>query len=135
MAAFDKLDNLCAIVDVNGLGQSRPEPVHDTEAAASPHAGSAFGWHTIVIDGHDMKQILDALAEASATKGKPTMILAKTFKGKGVSFRRRQRSWHGKALKKGEEFEKALKELEAQLVAEPDGPRSAIRRTGRHTVD
>jgi len=76
----------------------------------------AFGWHAIVIDGHDMAQILDAFAEAKATKGQPTMILARTIKGKGVSFVEGKNGWHGKPFKKGEELDRAIAELEKQFV-------------------
>src|SRR5262247_3317681 len=77
VAAVDGLDNLCGITDVNALGQSRPTMwQHDLEQFARRWTG--FGWHAIVIDGHDMTAILDALDEARRTKGKPTMILAKT---------------------------------------------------------
>ena len=127
MAAFHKLDSLCAIVDVNGLGQSRPTQYgHDMEAHRRRWLG--FGWHTIVIDGHDMQQILDALAEARRTSQTPTVILARTFKGHGVSFLEDQPNWHGKVLKKGDELQKALAELEAQFVPEPDGARIEIKK-------
>jgi transketolase len=76
----------------------------------------AFGWHAIVVDGHDLAQILDAFAEAKATKGQPTMILARTIKGKGVSFVEGKNGWHGKPFKKGEELDRALAELEQQFV-------------------
>src|SRR6478752_5788609 len=81
----------------------------------------AFGWHAIVIDGHDLAAILDALGEARRTKGRPTMILARTIKGKGVSFVEGKDGWHGKAFKKGEELDRALAELEKQFVPAPDG--------------
>ena len=117
VAEFHKLDSLCAIVDVNALGQSRATQYgHDLEAHRRRWNG--FGWHAVVIDGHDLQQILDALDEARRTKQKPTVILAKTDKGHGVSFLSGASGWHGKALKKGDEFDKALKELEAQLVPE-----------------
>jgi transketolase len=80
-----------------------------------------FGWHAIVIDGHDFSAILDALAEARATRGKPTMILARTIKGKGVSFAEGKDGWHGRPFKKGEELDKALAELEKQFVPAPAG--------------
>ena len=84
VGAQEGLDNLCAITDVNGLGQSRATMwQHDVEQFA--RRWRAFGWHAITVDGHDMGQILDALAEARATKGRPTMIVAATQKGKGVS--------------------------------------------------
>ena len=117
LGEFYKLDSLCAIVDVNGLGQSRATQYgHDMEAHRRRWAG--FGWHTVVIDGHDLAQILDALAEARRTKEKPTAILAKTDKGHGVSFLSGAANWHGKAVKKGEELQRAIAELEAQLVPE-----------------
>jgi transketolase len=116
IAAFDKLDNLCGITDVNGLGQSRPTMwQHDMEQFA--RRWSAFGWKPIVIDGHDMKAILAAFEQARQTKGQPTMILARTLKGKGVSFVEGKDGWHGKAFKKGEEMDKAIAELEKQMVA------------------
>jgi transketolase len=112
---MDKLDNLCAITDVNGLGQSRATMwQHDMEQFS--RRWNAFGWHAIVIDGHDMAAILDALDEARRTKGQPTMILARTIKGKGVSFVEGKEGWHGKAFKKGEELDRALAELEKQVV-------------------
>jgi transketolase len=120
VAAMDGLDNLCGITDVNALGQSRPTMwQHDMEAIA--RRWRAFGWHTIVIDGHDFDAILDALAEARRTKGQPTMILARTIKGKGVSFVEGKEGWHGRAFKKGEELDNALAELEQQFVAAPPG--------------
>ena len=83
-AAHDGLDSLCGITDVNGLGQSGPSIWnHDMEAYAAKWR--AFGWHAIVIDGHDLPEILDAFEEARRTKGQPTMILARTLKGKGIS--------------------------------------------------
>jgi len=119
-AAMDRLDNLCGVTDVNALGQSGPTMwQHDMEQFA--RRWRAFGWHTIVIDGHDMSAILDALAEARRTTGQPTMILARTIKGKGVSFVEGQDGWHGKAFKKGEELNRALAELESQFVPIPDG--------------
>jgi len=122
VAAMDGLDNLCGITDVNGLGQSRATMwQHDMEQFA--RRWRAFGWHAIVIDGHDMSAILDAFAEARATSGQPTMILARTIKGKGVSFVEGKDGWHGKAFKKGEEMDRALAELETQFVPVPaDGP-------------
>ena len=119
VAANDGLDNLCAITDVNALGQSRPTMwQHDMEQFA--RRWRAFGWHAIVIDGHDMSAILDALAEARETKGLPTMILARTIKGKGISFAEGKDGWHGKALN-AEEMGRAVGELEAQLVVVPGG--------------
>ena len=115
VAALDALDNLCGITDVNALGQSRPTMwQHDMDQFA--RRWNAFGWHAIVIDGHDVAAILDALDEARRTSGRPTMILARTIKGKGISFVEGKDGWHGKAFKKGEELDRALAELEKQFV-------------------
>ena len=120
VAAFDKLDSLCGITDVNGLGQSGPTQwQHDMEALAA--RWQAFGWNAIVVDGHDLTDILGALDRARQTKSHPTMILAKTLKGKGVSLMEGKGGWHGKPLKKGGELDVALAELESQMVPE-DGP-------------
>ena len=114
-AQFYKLDSLCAIVDVNALGQSRATQLgHDMDAHRRRWEG--FGWHTVVIDGHDMDRILAALDEGRQTRGVPTAILARTLKGKGVSFLENAPNWHGKALKKGDELDRAIRELEAQIV-------------------
>jgi transketolase len=117
LAAFYQLDSLCAIVDVNGLGQSRPTQFgHDMDAHQRHWAG--FGWHTVVVDGHDLPQLLSAFDEARRTKQKPTVILAKTDKGHGVSFLSGAANWHGKAVKKGDELQRAMQELDAQFVAD-----------------
>ena len=118
VAHLYRLDSLCGIVDVNGLGQSRAtELQHDMETHRA--RWQAFGWHAVVIDGHDMAQILDAYAEARDTTGRPTVILARTQKGKGVSFTEAKPNWHGKPLKP-EEAERAYAELEAQIVSETE---------------
>ncbi len=125
MAQFHKLDSLCAIVDVNGLGQSRETQLdHDMDGHRSRWQG--FGWHAIVIDGHDIPEIEKAFEDARATKGKPTVVLARTIKGKGVSWVEGKPGWHGKAFKKGEEADRAIKELEGQLVPEPAGSKLTI---------
>jgi transketolase len=92
---------------------------HDMEALA--RRWRAFGWHAIVVDGHDLDAILDAYAEARRTKGQPTMILARTIKGKGISFVEGKDGWHGRAFKKGDELDRALAELERQFVPAPPG--------------
>jgi transketolase len=120
VASAYKLDSLCGITDVNALGQSGPTQwQHDTEPLAS--RWRAFGWHVLTVDGHDLVEILDALDKARQTRGRPTMILARTIKGKGVSLMEGKEGWHGKPLKKGEELDKALAELQTQFVPE-DGP-------------
>jgi transketolase len=120
MAASHKLDSLCGIIDVNALGQSQPTQLqHDMQAYAN--RWSAFGWYTVVVDGHDLTAILDALAQARRVTDRPTMILARTIKGKGISLLEGKGGWHGKTLKKGAEADQALAELQAQLVTD-DGP-------------
>jgi len=122
VAALDKLDNLCGITDVNALGQSRPT-MWQHDMGQFERRWKAFGWHAIVIDGHDLTQILDAFAEARSTKGQPTMILARTEKGKGVSFVEGKDGWHGRPFKKGDELDRAIAELEKQFVTAADsGP-------------
>jgi transketolase len=109
-----KLDNLCAIVDVNRLGQSDPTMLqHDMKAYKARWAG--FGWNALVVDGHNHKALLTAFASAAKTKGKPTVLLAKTFKGKGISFMENHPSWHGKPVPKGEETQKAIDELTKRI--------------------
>ena len=120
VAVSEKLDSLCGITDVNALGQSGPTQwQHDTEQLAT--RWRAFGWHTLTVNGHDVPEVLDALEQARQTRGRPTMILARTLKGKGISFMEGKGGWHGKPIKKGEELEKALAELQSQFVAE-EGP-------------
>ena len=115
-AHFFKLDSLCAILDINALGQSRAtELAHDIDTYRV--RWSAFGWHVVAIDGHNLEQILDAYKEARATKGRPTIILARTLKGKGVSFTEGLPNWHGKAMSK-EQMEKAIDELNRQMSPE-----------------
>ena len=117
VAAFDRLDSLCGITDVNALGQSGPTQwQHDLEALAA--RWRAFGWNALLVNGHDLPEILDALDKARQTRGRPTMILAKTLKGKGVSVMEGNGGWHVKPLQKGEELDKALAELQSQFVPE-----------------
>ncbi len=116
VAHFHHLDSLCAIVDVNGLGQSREtEFAHHMDVFRLRF--EAFGWHAVVIDGHDMAQIVAAFDEARATSGRPTAVLARTLKGKGVSLSEGKGGWHGKAYKKDEAVQ-AIAELEAGLQPE-----------------
>jgi len=107
--AHYKCDNLCAILDYNGFQiDGKICDVMGLEPVAAKW--QAFGWHTIEIDGHNMAQILSAYEEAKNTKGKPTIIIARTIKGKGVSFMENVCDFHGRAPTK-EEAEKALEEL------------------------
>ena len=112
-AAKWKLDNLCVFVDVNGLQiDGRTADVMPSEPLDAKFA--AFNWNVLKVDGHDMEAILGALAAAREAKGRPTVILAATVKGKGVSFMEGQAGWHGKAPN-DEQFAQARSELEAQI--------------------
>ncbi len=136
-AMHHRLDNLCAVIDVNGFGQSRPTRcVHDLDALARSWQG--FGWHTVCVDGHDVSALLAAYAEARATTARPTMILARTLKGKGVSFLEGKAGWHGKPIKKGDDLDRAIAELKGSLepgvpalptVSRPAGDDRAPRRS------
>lgn len=109
IAAYYKLNNLIAVLDVNRLGQ-RGQTMHGHDVDAYKKKLEAFGWETVVIDGHDMGEIVGAYEYAVNVADKPVVIIAKTMKGKGVSFLEDKDGWHGKALNK-EELEKALGEL------------------------
>ena len=116
-----RLDNLCAITDVNGYGQSRATQWgHDM--AAYRNRWQAFGWHAIVVDGHDVGAIVAALEEARGTTERPTMILARTVKGKGVSLIEGKDGWHGKPIPAGADLDGALDELHARLGPETAAP-------------
>lgn len=113
-AAHYKLDNLCAIVDNNNLQIDgtveevmSPYPITDKFAA--------FGWNVITINAHDFDQIEAAMNAAKAVKGKPTVLVQKSVKGKGVSFMENQVSWHG-AAPNAEQYETAMAELNAALA-------------------
>lgn len=110
LASYYKLNNLVGIIDVNALGQSQ-RTMYAFDIDTYCQRFEAFGWQTIGIDGHDYDEILPALDKAKASTDKPTMIVAKTFKGQGVSFLANEDNWHGKAVPKGEELDKALNEL------------------------
>ena len=112
-ASHYKLDNLLAIVDFNGLqidgnitDVMNPTPIDEKF--------KAFGWNVLTVDGHDIDALLDCYEEAKNFKGAPTVIIARTIKGKGVSFMENQAGWHGAAPNK-EQVELALKEIEEAL--------------------
>ena len=113
-ASHYKLDNLCVIVDNNGL-----QIDGNIEKVMSPYPIDeklkAFGFHVMVIDGHDFDQIEAAFAEAKTVKGQPCAILMKTVKGKDVSFMENNAGWHGKATNPAE-YETAMTELKAKLA-------------------
>ena len=105
-----KLDNLVVLIDRNGIQQEgRTEDIMPLEPLADKWR--AFGWHVLEIDGHDVRQVLEALAAARAVKGRPVCILARTVKGKGVSFMENVIKYHGAATT-DEELSRALAELE-----------------------
>jgi transketolase len=106
-AAFFGLDNLTAIIDVNRLGQ-RGETMHGWDISAYADRARAFGWHVVEIDGHDINQIDDAYNEARMNAGRPTAIIARTIKGKGVPEIENKNGFHGKAL---EDADAAIQEL------------------------
>jgi transketolase len=109
-ASHYKCDNLCAILDYNGYQiDGKTREIMNLEPLIAKW--QSFGWHTISIDGHSMKEILSAFDEAKTVKGKPAIIIARTIKGKGVSFMENVLDFHGRAPTK-EEAERALKELE-----------------------
>jgi transketolase len=112
ISSYYKLHNLCATIDVNRLGQSQ-ETMLEHDMAAYQARWNAFGWQALVVDGHNIPQLLDAYEKAAHTADRPTVVLARTLKGKGIPFAEDRLGWHGKALKKGEELETALRALEA----------------------
>ena len=117
-AAKYHLDNLCAVIDVNGLQiDGKTADVMPTEPLDKKL--EAFGWHVLKVDGHDLAAVADAFQQAKGLAGAPTMILAKTVKGKGVSFMENQAGWHGKAPNE-EQYQAARQELAAAL-AEKEG--------------
>lgn len=112
-ASHRKLDNLVALLDYNGLQiDGRIEDVKSLTGIRQRF--QAFGWHVIEADGHDVEAIASALDEARGMKGKPSVIIAKTVKGKGVSFMEDQASWHGTAPKP-DQLEQALGELRGEV--------------------
>lgn len=109
LAAHHRLDNLTTILDRNVMQiDGTTEQIMALEPLAEKWR--AFGWNVLEIDGHDMVQIISALELAKGTKGKPTMIVANTVKGKGISFMENELAYHGRALTK-EEMERAREEL------------------------
>ena len=108
-AAHRRLDNVCVILDCNGVQENGPVAVIKGEEPLDEKWRS-FGWHVLEADGHDFGEMLSALDEAETVTGKPTIIIAHTVKGKGVSFMEGQAVWHGKAPGR-EELRRALSDL------------------------
>ena len=109
-ASHYKLDNLCVVVDNNNL-QIDGKVNEVMSIYPLEDKFKSFGFEVINIDGHNMKEIINAFEKAKEVKGKPTVIIAKTIKGKGVSFMENKPEWHGKATNE-EEYKIAIKELE-----------------------
>ena len=135
-AWHEKLDNLTAIIDVNRLGQ-RGETMHGWDLDSYANRAKAFGWHAIEIDGHDVEAIDAAFNEAEETTGTPTVIVAKTVKGKGVKSVEDKEGFHGKAL---DDPEEAIQELGgirniAVDVAKPEGDRPDVPPSGGGGVE
>jgi transketolase len=121
-ADYFHLDTLCGITDVNALGQSQATRWgHDLDAIG--RCWRAFGWEVLTVDGHDIAALLDAFARARATSNRPTMILARTIKGKGVAEVEGREGWHGVPFKT-DLAERAIAELEAQFLTVPGGDRA-----------
>ena len=113
-AAAKKLDNLVVLVDNNNLQiDGTVEEVNSPYPI--PEKFAAFGFHVVEIDGNDLEQIESALAEARTVKGKPTAVIQKTVKGKGVSYMENQCGWHGSAPKQ-EQYEIAVAEITARII-------------------
>ncbi|MFZ3101187.1 MAG: transketolase [Desulfitobacteriaceae bacterium] len=113
-AAHYKLDNLVAILDFNGL---QIDGSTDSVMSSAPlfDKWRAFGWHVLEVDGHDIEKLVAAFAEAKNVQGKPTMLIAHTVKGQGVSFMENVAAWHGNAPN-AEQAEQALKELQEEAA-------------------
>ncbi len=136
IASFYKLGNLVGMLDVNRLGQSRPTMLQHDVAAYERRVAS-FGWKTIVVDGHTVDDIARAYEKACEGEDAPTMIIAKTLKGKGVSFIEDKEGWHGKPLSK-EEYERAMAELgevDREIVGRVEMPeRNHVSRSTYHVL-
>ena len=106
-----ELDNICAIIDCNGLQLTgKTEEIKSLNHESIEQKFRSFGFNTIVIDGNNIESIMQAFSIAERTKGMPSAIIAKTIKGKGVSFMENNNEWHGKSLS-DEDYKKALEEL------------------------
>ena len=118
MAANDRLGNLIATVDVNRLGQSAPTMLqHDMEAYRI--RWEAFGWRALVVDGHDIEALVAAYEQARASLDQPTVVLAKTYKGRGIPCAEDLDGWHGKPIPAGSLADETIAALEAELTGQP----------------
>ncbi len=127
-AAYHRLDNLCATIDINRLGQSQPTMLeHDLEAYRQ--RWEAFGWQALPVNGHNISELLGAYRRASETPDRPTVVLARTIKGKGLGKVEDDEHWHGKALDR-ETASRVIAELKRQLTGadaqwKPNAPPAA----------
>ncbi len=137
-ASFYGLDNLCAIVDVNRLGQSGPT-MYEHETGHYEARLMSFGWDAVTVDGHDVLALRSAFARARDCSGRPFGIVARTFKGKGVSFLEDKEGWHGKPVKKGDELARAIAELgDTKVVVSVEArryPPAPVKPDTRPTLD
>lgn len=114
MGSHNKLGNLCATIDINRLGQSQPTMLgHDLDTYQA--RWRAFGWQALLVDGHSVPDLLTAYEAAARTPERPTVVLARTLKGKGMAPAEDREGWHGKPFAKGEEADGVLRALEAKL--------------------
>ncbi len=113
-AAFYKLDNLVSILDKNGIQATGPI-VERFDTNPLPDKWKAFGWYVMQIDGHNMKDIVQALDETDELKGQPTIIIARTVKGKGVSFAEHKAAFHNEMLDEAQ-YEQACRELQSKEI-------------------
>jgi len=116
-ASYQNLDSLVAILDINRFGQSQTT-LYEHELEVYRKRFAAFGWETRVIDGHDMEQVVEALEQAREHRGSPFAVVARTLKGKGVSFMEDRDGWHGKPVPQGEMLDQALREIGQELELE-----------------
>jgi transketolase len=117
IAAYYRLENLTAIVDVNGLGQSQ-RTMHGFDVDTYAARFRSFGWHALTLEGNDMAAVVRAFDTARGLRGKPVALVAKTEKGSGVSFLANKDDWHGKPVKKGEQLDAALAEVRVGVTAD-----------------
>ncbi len=136
IAAHYQLNNLVGILDVNRLGQ-RGETMYGWDLEAYQKRISSFGWKTILLDGNSLPEVLDAYEKALRVRNRPVMLIAKTIKGKGVSFIENQNGWHGKPLKQ-EEFDRALKEwgeIDREVRGEIPSPKNMLPKSGAPSAE
>jgi transketolase len=113
-ASFRRLDNLCAAIDINGLGQSQ-KTMYGHDLDAFQRRWEAFGWQAIPVDGHDVGELLQAYRRAADTRDRPTVILARTIKGKGLGSIEGDEHWHGKALDR-DAAERVISDLKQRIT-------------------